>query len=87
MLESGRKYTSQVPPDKSGHIPDNIKVHMENDIKIIPKENKAHLGDTSGCRIIPGEKFTDMETELSCWGIPLDSGENIKIVPPSTENK
>lgn len=86
MLESGKKYTRHISPDNSGNIPDNIKVHTENNIKIIPKENKAHLGDTSGCRIIPGDKFPDMETELSCFGIPLDSGENIKIVPPSKEN-
>ncbi len=87
MLESGKKYTAQVPHDNSGHIPDNIKVHKENNIRIIPKENKAHLGDTSGCRIIPGDKFPDVETELSCFGIPLDSGENIKIVPQSNKNK
>ncbi|MGN0665489.1 MAG: hypothetical protein ACI4KF_03070 [Huintestinicola sp.] len=81
MLESGKKYTRPISPDNSGHIPDNIKVHMENAIKIIPEENKSHLGDTSVCRIMPGDKFPDMETELGYTGISLDSGENIRIVP------
>ena len=82
MLNSSKKFTKAIPLDNSGHIPNEIKVHMENKIKIVPNENKSHLGNTSRCRIVPNEKIPDMETELGNIGIPLDSGEKIKIVPP-----
>lgn len=85
MLESGKKFTEHISPDNEGHIPDSIKVHTESAIRIIPEENRSHLGDTSGCRIIPSDRFPDMETELGYTGISLDSGENIKIVPAPKE--
>lgn len=55
---------------------------MENKIKVVPNENKSHLGNTSRCRIVPNEKVPDMETELRNAGIPLGSREKIKIIPP-----
>ncbi|MGN0665343.1 MAG: hypothetical protein ACI4KF_02320 [Huintestinicola sp.] len=87
MLESSKKYTGHISPNNEGHVPDSIKVHTESAIKIIPEENRSHLGDTSGCRIMPGDKFPDMETELGYTGISLDSGENIRIVPTAKKNR
>lgn len=82
MLNSSKKFTKAIPSDNSGHIPNDIKVHMENKIKVVPNENKSHLGNTSRCRIVPNEKIPDMESELRNIGISLDSGKKIKIVPP-----
>ncbi len=65
------------------HIPDSIKIHKENTVKVVPNKNKSHSGDSSNCRIVPGEPTLSMENELNYTSIPLDSGERIKIVPSS----
>lgn len=75
MLKSSKKFTKDISCGNSGHIPNEIKVHMENKIKVVPNENKSHLGNTSRCRIVPNEKIPDMETELRNIGIPLGSGK------------
>ncbi|MCM1061013.1 MAG: hypothetical protein NC452_12095 [Eubacterium sp.] len=57
MLNSNKKFTKDIPSNDSGHIPNEIKVHMENKIKIVPNGNKSHLGNISMCKIVPNKKI------------------------------
>lgn len=82
MFNSSKKFTEDIFSENLGRVPNEIKVHTENKVKVVPNENKSHSGNTSRCRIVPNEKIPDIETELKNIGIPLDNVEKIKIVPP-----
>ncbi|MGN0674352.1 MAG: hypothetical protein ACI4KG_01245 [Oscillospiraceae bacterium] len=81
MLESGKAFVKTIPANSSGSVPDEIKIHTQKTAKVVPDENKTHSGDASRCRIIPGERIPDIDSELKYEGLSLNSGEQIKIVP------
>ena len=82
MKDTDKMLASSDPEDVTGCIPDDIKVHSEEKIKIVPDENKVFSGTDSVCRIAPEGKAAEFGSDTRFNGVS-NNGEKIRIAPDS----
>lgn len=80
MKDTDKLIASSDPEDVTGCIPDDIKVHSEEKIKIVP--DKIFSESDSVCRIAPEGKAAEFGGDSIFNGVS-NNGDKIRIAPDS----
>lgn len=82
MKDTDKLIASSDPEEVTGCIPDDIKMHSEGKVNIVPDSIKHSPQDSAACRIVPDSRDFISENDIGFNGVS-HNGDKIRIAPNS----
>lgn len=82
MKDTDKLIASSDPEEVTGCIPDDIKMHSEGKVNIVPDSIKYIPEESPSCRIVPDSRDFLSENDIGFNGVS-HNGDKIRIAPNS----